>query len=64
MSGAKIEAVKGKSPYAKQHKAPFQYSDQYHRWSAAVVRGDEADIEAADASFRRTFGIPATGASR
>lgn len=61
MSGAKIEAVKGKSPYAKQHKAPFQYSDAYHKWASAVERGDEEDILAADHAFRRAFGIPFTG---
>lgn len=58
MSGAKIESVKGKSPYATKQKSPFQYSPQYERWSSAVARGDELDIAEADAAFRRMFGVP------
>ncbi len=59
---AKIEAVKGKSPYAKKGKVPFRYSEQYDRWARAVGEAGagylSADAIAADRAFRRTFGVP------
>ena len=59
---AKIEAVKGKSPYAKKGKTPFRYSEHYDRWSKAVGPAGagylSADAIAADRAFRRYFSVP------
>lgn len=58
----KIEAVKGKSPYAKKGKTPFRYSEHYERWAKAVgPRGEGISTEetfAADRAFRRFFSVP------
>lgn len=32
---------KGKSPYKKYGKRPWQYSEAYRRWRAAIIKGDE-----------------------
>lgn len=56
----KIEATKGKSPYAKKGKTPHKYSDHYNRWAACVARSglySEETFEA-DRAFRRAFNIP------
>ncbi len=61
--GAKIEAVKGKSPYAKKGKTPFKYGEQYERYTRAVgptgIGRYSEEAEAADRSFRRYFHVPA-----
>jgi hypothetical protein len=56
----KIEAVKGKSPYAKRQKVPHKYSEHYSRWSSCVARSGIYSEETLDAdrSFRKAFNIP------
>lgn len=34
---------KGRAPYTKYGKAPFQYSDSYQNWRVAAIAGKEAD---------------------
>jgi hypothetical protein len=57
----KIEATKGKSPYAKYQKLPYRYGENYQRWAKAVAETGllSAQTMAADAAFRMEFGIPA-----
>lgn len=60
----KIEAAKGKSPYSKHQKAPYQYGEHYQRWASAIGQagatyGSET-AQAADAAFRRAHHIPTT----
>jgi hypothetical protein len=33
---------KARSPYAKYNKRPYQYSETYRNWKAAVIRGDRS----------------------
>jgi hypothetical protein len=56
--GMNITASKGKSPYAKHGKAPFQYSDEYRSWADAVARNDTEATMTADVRFRRRFDVP------
>lgn len=53
---------KGRSSYATKGKSPYQYSDAYNQWAAAVNRSGIASTETqeADSRFRRLFNIPAT----
>lgn len=34
---------KGRAPYTKYGKAPFQYSDSYQNWRVAAIAGREQD---------------------
>lgn len=49
-----------KSPYARQQKRPYQYSEYYQRWARSVAENGVLAHEtiAADLAFRRHFGVP------
>lgn len=51
-----------KSPYARQQKRPYVYSEHYQRWARAVKETGIMSYEtiAADQAFRRAFGVPLT----
>ena len=36
---------KMQSPYTKQQKAPFAYSETYHRWRSALVNGRRDEVQ-------------------
>ena len=57
---------KGKSGYARHGKAPYKYSEHYHRWASAVATHGflSEEAQAADRTFRRVFNVPATGNRR
>lgn len=38
-------------------KAPFQYSEQYQQWRAAILRNDKAAINRAADAHNRKFGL-------
>lgn len=45
-----------KSPYARHHKAPYQYSALYHQWRGAVRKGNDGEARALAAKHFDTFG--------
>lgn len=49
-----------KSPYARHNKRPYQYSEYYQRWNRSVAESGIMSREtiAADAAFRKAFGVP------
>ncbi len=55
-----------KSPYARQQKRPYVYSEYYHRWARSVAENGALHHEtiAADLAFRRHFGVPMEGKRR
>lgn len=42
--------AKAKSPYQRKQKKPFQYSEQYRAWRAAVAKHGATSPEARHAS--------------
>jgi hypothetical protein len=45
----------GRSPYKKYGKAPYQYSETYRRWRAAVMAGRDNEARAFAAEHQKKF---------
>ena len=56
---AEQEQARGNSPYARQHKTPHRYSEQYYAWRSAAVSYGPGSPQAvhADHVWQRRFGL-------
>ena len=51
--------AKARSPYQRKQKKPFQYSEQYRSWRAAVMSGGLAAKRASDIHKEKFLGTQA-----
>lgn len=51
-----VAETKGRSPYAKYNKAPYQYSDAYQNWRNSVRAGKDRDAMHWAAEHAKRFG--------
>ena len=40
-----VDKAKGKSPYQRYNKVPYQYSSEYRTWRAAITSGRDKEAE-------------------
>lgn len=44
-----------RAPYTKYAKIPYQYSEPYQQWKAALLKGDKAEIARQAARHNRLY---------